>query len=99
MPAIRHGDLYKYFIMTRELFWHKTCPFCNQGRLFIFKNLNLNKLYLHCEECERGYYDPNKLNVESSFLTLQEDFDAIEASYEDIKEHNWDKLHPNILSD
>jgi hypothetical protein len=84
------------FIMARKLFWYKTCPFCNQGRLFIFKNLNLNKLYLHCEECERGYYDPDEFNVESSFLTLTEDFDAIEATSQDIKAHNWDKFHLNI---
>lgn len=101
MAATNHyisiDHLYKYFIMTRELFWYKTCPCCKQGRLFIFKNLNLNKLYLHCEECERGYYDPNKINIENSFLTLQEEFDAIEATHEDIKHNNWNDLDINVL--
>jgi len=78
--------------MKRKLLWYKTCPFCNQGRLFIFKNLDANKLYLHCEECERGYYDPNQISVENSFLTLQEDFEAIAATPEDIKEYGWGKL-------
>lgn len=83
--------------MTRKLLWYKTCPFCNQGRLFIFKNLGINKLYLHCEECERGYYDPNKIKEENSFLTLQENFEAIAATLEDIKEHGWDKFQINTI--
>lgn len=83
--------------MTRTLLWYKTCPFCNQGRLFVFKNLNINKLYLHCEECERGYYDPNQINIENSFLTLQEDFEAVEATWDDIKEHKWDELQINTV--
>ena len=83
--------------MTRKLFWYKTCPFCNQGRLFVFKNLNISKLYLHCEECERGYYDPSQINIENSFLTLQEDFEAVEATSNDIKEHGWDKLQISTL--
>ncbi len=83
--------------MTRKLLWYKTCPFCNQGRLFIFMNLEANKLYLHCEECERGYYDPSQINIENSFLTLQEDFEAIKARPEDIKQYGWDKLSINTI--
>ncbi len=85
--------------MIKNLLWYKTCPFCNQGRLFIFKNLHINKLYLHCEECERGYYDPTKLKVENFFLSLQEEFNAIAATLEDIKEHDWDNLHFNIVNE
>ena len=78
--------------MKRKLFWYKQCPFCNQGRLFVFKNLDTNKLYLHCEECERGYNNPNQIAAENSFLTLHEDFKAIAASDNDLKEHDWDSL-------
>lgn len=81
--------------MKRELLWYKICPFCNQGRLYIFKNLDANKLYLHCEECERGYYDPSQINVENSFLTLQEDFEAVAATSADIKEYGWGELEIN----
>ncbi len=83
--------------MIRKLFWYKTCPFCNQGRLFLYKNLNLNKLYFHCEECERGYYDSEKINIENSFLTLIEEFEAIAATDNDIKEHKLDGLQLNFV--
>jgi len=73
----------------------KTCPACNQGRLFIYKNLDKNVLYLHCEECERGYYDPQHIDVGNSFLTLLFDFDSVEATIEDLKENNWQDLPIN----
>jgi uncharacterized protein (DUF983 family) len=47
----------KFTMLKKDIYWYNVCPFCNQGRLFVFKNLKTNKLYLHCEECERGYYD------------------------------------------
>lgn len=83
--------------MPGTLLCYKTCPFCEQGRLFIFKNLKANRLYLHCEECERGYYDPTQINVENSFLTLEEDFEAVVATWEDIKEYGWDELQINTV--
>jgi hypothetical protein len=70
------------------LYWLKICPFCNQGRLFIYKNLNQNKLYLHCEECERGYKNLDNVSSETSFLTLLEDFDSIEADLNDLMKEN-----------
>ena len=81
----------------KKMYWYKTCPFCGQGRLFVFKNMDQGKLYLHCEECETGYYDPNKLNKEHSFLTLQEDFKAIEATEEDILKSEWKDLNFNLV--
>ena len=83
--------------MVKKLLWFKTCPFCNQGRLFIFKNLNANRLYLHCEECESGYYDPEKLNVENSFLTLQSEFETAEATYDDLRKYKWEYLQINVV--
>jgi hypothetical protein len=80
-------------------YWFKTCPLCSQGRLFVYKNLNRNVLYLHCEECERGYYDPLKLDVDNSFLTLTEDFEAVKANFEDIRKANWDKLELKQLTE
>jgi hypothetical protein len=73
-------------------YWYKTCPFCRQGRLFVFKNLDIDELYLHCDECERGYLNPSNLETENSFLTLDTDFNAIEATMKDIKVAGWDKL-------
>ena len=77
----------------KKSFWFKICPFCNQGRLFVFKNTTDNKLYLHCEECERGYYNLEKLNSENSFLTLTEKFEAVEANFDDLKKFKWDKYN------
>lgn len=73
-----------------EQYWLKQCPFCNQGRLFVYKNLNKNVLYLHCEECERGYYDFVNVEKINSFLTLTDDFDATIATAEDIKNFGLD---------
>lgn len=74
----------------KDLFWYKTCPFCNQGRLFLFKNLDDNTLYLHCEECERGYKDIKNISRENSFLTITEEYKAREATKEDIQEFGLD---------
>lgn len=73
-----------------EQFWFKQCPFCDQGRLFVFKNLDKNILYLHCEECERGYDDFDNIEKSNSFSTLDEEDDAVEATMEDIKEFGFD---------
>jgi uncharacterized protein (DUF983 family) len=81
----------------KTLFWYKTCPFCGQGRLFVYKNIDSNKLYLHCEECETGYNDPERLDKDHSFLTLLEDFNAIEASQEDILQSDWKHLNFNSV--
>jgi hypothetical protein len=75
----------------KELFWYKICPFCNTGRLFIYKNVSAGKLYFHCEECERGYYDPDNISTKGSVLTLMEDYDAVEASDNDLIKFGWEK--------
>ncbi len=71
------------------LYWYKVCPFCNEGRLFVFKNININKLYLHCEECESGYYDIEHVETGDRFLTLLDEFEASPATYADILETGW----------
>lgn len=83
--------------MARIYFWYRICPNCNQGRLFIFKNVNANKLYLHCEECETGYYDPSHLDKEHSFLTLNEDFESVIATMDDVKMYGWGQLQIEMV--
>jgi len=80
-------------------FWYKICPFCNQGRLFVFKNLDSNKLYFHCEECERGYYGEKKINKQDSFLTLLENFDSVIASKDDIVQFGWNTLDLKLVDE
>lgn len=83
----------------KSYYWYQECPKCHQGRLFIFKDLNRNELYLHCEECETGWRDPNKLDLEHSFLTILEDFEAKEASQEDINQYGWQKFAINKIEE
>ena len=80
------------------MYWYKTCPFCNQGRLFVFNNNKTDKLYLHCEECERGYNDIENIDKEHSFLTLSEDFDAVAATEKDINNAGWHSMVLNVAT-
>jgi hypothetical protein len=93
LEAVLGGHLIKI------MYWYKSCPFCNQGRLFVFKNLDNNKLYLHCEECERGYEDPAKIESTHSFLTLSENFEAVAATDDDIKNAGWEILELKTLNE
>ncbi len=72
-----------------KLYWYQQCTKCRQGRLFIFRDLNKDQCYLHCEECETGWRNPEKLDLENSFLTLLEEFSAEPPSKEYIVEHGW----------
>lgn len=74
-----------------KLYWYKSCHHCEQGRLFLFLDTTNNRIYLHCEECEWGWKDPENLNPEAGFLTLDEDFDAIPAKIDDIVRLGWKK--------
>ncbi len=82
-------------------FWYRTCPLCrDQGRLLVFKNTSELKLYLHCEECEWGWADPESAHSkELGFLTLDEDFEAMPAGASDIKEFGWTQYALNEFDD
>lgn len=77
----------------KTYYWMRTCVHCNgQGRLLIMKDLSTNSLYLHCEECEWGWRDPEKADdVGWAFLTLDEDFEAEPASSAEIERHGWSR--------
>jgi hypothetical protein len=79
-------------------FWFKICPFCDQGRLFVFKNLDSNRLYFHREDCERVYNDPQNIDKQSSFLTLLEDFNSVIATKEDINKFGWNTLDLKLFN-
>ncbi|MBK8238216.1 MAG: hypothetical protein IPK74_22020 [Deltaproteobacteria bacterium] len=58
----------------------------------IFKDLTSRRLYLHCEECEWGWQDPERSSdAGAGFLTLDEEFESMPATREDIDEHGWTK--------
>jgi len=70
--------------------WFRTCAFCGQGRLLIMKDTTHDRLYLHCEECEYGWFDPeDAVRNTNSFLTLLESFDARPATDEEIVTAGW----------
>ena len=76
--------------MTRY-HWMRTCLHCNgQGRLLILKDTSADKLYLHCEECEWGWRDPQATdNIKAAFLTLEEEFDTEVPPKEEIEKRGW----------
>lgn len=82
-------------------YWYTTCKNCHhQGRLFVMKNLSANQLYLHCEECEWGWYDPTKVDdLTAKFLTLDEDFEAEPATWDEIEKAGWQQYAVNMVED
>ncbi len=79
-------------------YWYTTCSNCkHQGRLMLMKNLSSGQLYLHCEECESGWRDPLKIdNLAAKFLTLDEEFDAELATWDDIEKAGWQRYAVNV---
>jgi hypothetical protein len=66
----------------------------------VTKNLSSGQLYLHCEECESGWHDPLKVNdLTARFLTLDEDFDAEPATWDDIEKADWQRYAANIAEE
>ena len=82
-------------------YWYTTCPNCkHQGRLMVMKNLSSGQLYLHCEECESGWYDPLKVDeLAAKFLTIDEDFDAELATWDDIEKAGWQRYAVNVAEE
>ena len=70
-------------------YWNTDCPVCAEGRLFIVENLSRGLLYLHCEECEAGFEDPQNLKTGVSYLTLELDYECRFADPQTINKHNW----------
>ncbi len=64
---------------------------CNdQGRLIIFKDINSTSLYLHCEECEWGWRNPDSVHdKKAAFLTLKEDIESEIPSLDEIEKLGW----------
>jgi len=73
-------------------YWYAICHFCEEGRLIITKNKDTNTLYLHCDECERGWKDPEAIeHVASSCLTFLERFEIDYPTPEEIVTQGWEK--------
>lgn len=85
--------------MTRY-YWYKPCPRCGfggGGRLTIFEDVTNGRLYLHCDECEWGWWDPERADDPSAgFLTLVEEFEACPADWSTIQRYSWEKYAKNF---
>ncbi len=81
------------------VYWFKVCPRCDgQGRLVVSLNITANELYLHCDECEAGWRDPEDLTYpQAMFSTLDEAFEARDATLADIVQHGWQKYAQHKL--
>lgn len=67
------------------------CPFCEgEGEVIIMKEKRTKKLYLYCNECETLWESPSDF-FESKCLPQNTDVLIEEASFDEIKENNWDK--------
>jgi len=82
-------------------YWYRVCPNCNgQGRLIVQKNLDANKLYLHCDECEWGWRHPEDVDDPSKkFLTLCEVFESANPTYQEILDFGWGPYALNRLEE
>ncbi len=77
----------------RQLYHVGTCPLCNQGRLWLQKNLTTSAIYAHCEECDQGYLSPEDIKIASGgFLTLMEDYETEDPTGEDVENSVWARV-------
>ena len=78
----------------REQFWlNKSCPVCEQGRLFVTEDITNHRLYLHCEECESAWLNPEEVLADKSFLAINPDFETRIPSKETIQKFGWMKYN------
>ena len=62
------------------------------GRLHIFEDLSRNELYLHCDECEWGWRNPEEASSpDAAFMTVTEEFEARLADWNTIQRYGWEK--------
>lgn len=71
-------------------YWYAVCSRCQQGRLFIERRDNPDGLFLHCEECEWAWNEPQDVaTVESGFLAM--DIDSRFATKAEIDGAGWSR--------
>lgn len=68
--------------------------------MLIFKDLARDELYLHCEECEWGWRNPDTANrQDAAFLTLDEKFESAPATSADVIRFAWQKYAASEFDD
>ncbi|MDQ3650102.1 MAG: hypothetical protein M3458_07495 [Acidobacteriota bacterium] len=73
-------------------YWYMECPVCHQGMLLIERDKRDDLLYLHCDECEFGWRDPELAHEPNAgFQTILGGFDFEIVSAEKIDAAGWGK--------
>lgn len=67
----------------------KWCPICDQGWVEIMKDIDNNKLFLICSECESEWGNPEAIFVSNEKEQLCENISA--PTDEEIKKMGWEK--------
>ena len=84
----------------KELFWlDKNCPVCEQGRLFVIEDKTNQRLYLHCEECEYAWLNPEEVTSDKSFLAINPDFETRTPSRDAIQKFGWTKYNLKTIKE
>lgn len=77
----------------KKLFWlDKNCSVCEQGRLFITEDITNERLYLHCEECEMAWLNPEEAGIaDKGFLAINPNFKTRMPGIDKIQKFGWTK--------
>ena len=83
-----------------KFYWYDECVNCHQGRLILIEDTTNGRMYLHCEECERGWLTPEEVSDNSrGFLTLEEDFETENPNWKTIKQYGWESVAKHSFSE
>ena len=83
-----------------KFYWYDECVSCHQGRLILTEDITNKRMYLHCEECERGWFTPEEASEKAkSFLTLEEDFETENPDWNSIQQYGWEKAAKHYFSE
>jgi hypothetical protein len=52
-------------------YWYQVCPVCEEGRLFVRKIAEPEKLFLLCEECESAWSLPGEVDKRTGNFAFQ----------------------------
>lgn len=79
--------------MIERFYLDKSCPICSQGRLFIVEDTSNQRLFIHCEECECAWLNPDEIVGNKSFLAINPDFETRNPIYDTIQKFGWTKFN------
>ncbi|MBH0171444.1 hypothetical protein [Fictibacillus sp. 18YEL24] len=68
------------------------CLICDQGWVEIYKDKNIKKLFVCCDECESRWEHPNEIgNVDITTSIFDSQIEISQPTMEEIIKEGWDK--------